>query len=147
MRYLLNRLYESNFFSEFKTTFATFGGKNGNGNKALSDKVMLVDLDSKASCQHSTLPVKMKEVFIFDYKETMIACSAFVVKNNNLKNDKLRCYEWSTADGKWGDSSVISNNNNQVFDFISAVSVPGKFYCPQKDHVLRYKSFSNSIIF
>ena len=60
-------------------------------NTCCSNTVTLVDFDSKTSCQHSTLPKRMKEAFVFDYKQTILVCSA----QTEDEDDKLKCYEWN----------------------------------------------------
>ena len=101
--------------------FATFGGLDENGD--LSNKVTLVDLDTGTSCLHSEFPQEMKEVFLFDYQKTIIACSSFTTTNRL----NLKCFQWIIEQNKW---KVVFNKDikeNGVFDFISAVRVPGNY--------------------
>ena len=81
---------------------------------------MLINVKTNKSCLHSTLPVPMKETFVFDFKDTILVCSSSAI--NDTKN--LQCFKWGVATKKWELFSTPEKNG--VFDFISAVRIPGK---------------------
>ena len=105
----------------------------------MTDKVMLIDYDKKASCLHSNLPVKIKRAFVFDYVKsrdikTLIVCSTSIKENDKVDDSKLRCFEWNDSDKKWievpGDDTGAKNDAipkpSEFPNFISAVRLPGE---------------------
>ena len=102
----------------FQTTFATFGGLDKDGKR--TNKVTLVNMETKKSCTHyKNLPVAMKETFVFDYKDTLLVCSA----NTEDDEENLQCFKWEGED--WISLTPNNDENNGVYSWISAVRVPG----------------------
>ena len=101
----------------FQTTFATFGGMDKDGKR--TNKVTLVNMETKKTCTHSILPTAMKETFIFDYKDTLLVCSA----NTEADEENLQCFKWE--DENWAPLIPNNDGNNGVYSWISAVRVPG----------------------
>ena len=81
---------------------------------------MLINLKTKESCLHSTLPFPMKETFVFDFKDTLLVCSSETGKDK--KN--LQCFKWDVSTNNWAKFDTPVENG--VFEFISTVGIPGK---------------------
>ena len=81
---------------------------------------MLINVKTNKFCIHSTLPVPMKETFVFDFKNTLLVCSSETDNSSKF----LQCYKWAVNDKKWEEFPTFPNNG--VFGFISAVQIPGK---------------------
>ena len=83
---------------------------------------MLFNLKTGESCLHSTLPFPMKETFVFDFKDTLLVCSS------ETKKDKfnLQCFKWDVSTSNWTNFDTLPTIENGVFEFISAVGIPGK---------------------
>ena len=94
----------------------TFGGFDDDGKS--TDSVYLVDGDTQTTCLHSTLPVKLKESHVFEYNDTLLLCSTFTKEDKN----NLQCFIWDPLAG-W--KNFPTPENNGIFDFISAVRMPG----------------------
>ena len=112
----------------FKTTFATFGGFKCDGDECntRTNKVTLVNMETKKTCVHSELPVLLKEAFVYDYADTLLVCSA---STNDDDNGNLKCYEWDAEAKYWKDFSKPMPSDNGVDPkdaFISSARLPGK---------------------
>ena len=42
----------------------------------MTNKVTLVNMETKKTCLHSELPRAIREAFVYDYKDTILVCSA-----------------------------------------------------------------------
>ena len=74
------------------------------------------------SCQHSTLPVKIKRAFVFDYMETILVCSLFTQEGNSeVENDRMRCFEWKDTSHTWEELEIPESNDRTM----SAVQILG----------------------
>ena len=96
--------------------YLTFGGFDDDDKS--TDGVYLINVETQETCQHSTLPVKMKETHAFEYNDTLLLCSAFTAEDN--KN--LQCWIWDPLRG-W--ENFTTPDDNGINTFISAVSMPG----------------------
>ena len=118
----------------FKTTFATFGGFEADG-ETFTDKVTLVNMETQKTCIHSTLPVAMKETYIYDYKETLLVCSA---RTEGDSAGNLKCFEWDASATEWKAFSIPPPENGlngatSGSSFISSARLPGKYFSCQKE--------------
>ena len=115
----------------FKTTFATFGGCESDC-ETFTNKVTLVNMETQTTCIHSTLPVAMKETYIYDYKETLLVCSA---RTKGDSRGNLKCFEWdasATPKPEWKAFSIPPPENGlngltSSSPFISSARLPGKY--------------------
>ena len=103
-------------YAFFDSDYMTFGGFDVDGKS--TDSVHLVDAYAQTTCLHSTLPVAMKESHVFEYNDTLLLCSTFTKEDKN----NLQCFIWDPLAG-W--KNFPTPENNGIFDFISAVRMPG----------------------
>ena len=78
------------------------------------------------TCFHSQLPLAIREVFVYDYQETILVCSA--TSGQNKVN--LQCFVWDVSAKEWREFSVAPFDNTVVDletnAFISSARLPGK---------------------
>ena len=112
----------------FKTSFAVFGGEDGQASDdatMMTNKVTLVNMETKKTCLHSELPLAIREPFVYDYKDTLLVCSA--TSGQNRKN--LQCFEWDVSVNNWKVFPVTGFENTDIDTdegtFISSARIPG----------------------
>ena len=91
----------------------------------MTNKVTLVDMETMKTCLHSELPLAIREPFIYDYKDTLLVCSA--TSGQNRKN--LQCFEWDVSANDWKVFPVTGFENTDIDTdegtFISSARIPG----------------------
>ena len=92
----------------------------------MTNKVTLVNMETKKTCLHSELPLAIREAFVYDYKDTILVCSA--TSGRNKVN--LQCFEWDTTANDWKEFPVTGFENTEIDTesgtFISSARLPGK---------------------
>ena len=77
------------------------------------------------TCFHSQLPLAIREVFVYDYQETILVCST--TSGQNKVN--LQCFEWDVSAKDWRVFPVTGFENTVVDTdagtFISSARLPG----------------------
>ena len=91
----------------------------------MTKKVTLVNMKTKKTCLHSELPLAIREPFVYDYKDTILVCSA--TSGQNKVN--LQCFEWDATANDW-KVFPVTGFENTVIDtesgtFISSARLPG----------------------
>ena len=88
-------------------------------------KVTLVNMKTKKTCLHSELPLAIREAFVYDYKDTILVCSA----TSGQERKYLQCFEWDVSQNDWKDFPVTGFENNAIDTddgtFISSARLPG----------------------
>ena len=95
----------------------------------MTKKVTLVNMKTKKTCLHSELPLAIREPFVYDYKDTILVCSA--TSGQNKVN--LQCFEWDATANKWKVFPVTGFQNNVIDTeptgtFISSARLPGNIF-------------------
>ena len=94
----------------------------------MTKKVTLVNMETKKTCLHSELPLAIREPFVYDYKDTILVCSATSGKNKV----NLQCFEWDATANVW-KVFPVTGFENTVIDtesgtFISSARLPGNLF-------------------
>ena len=116
-------------FSAFTTSFVVFGGQNGqvagDDNTRMTGRVTLVDMETGRTCFHSELPLAMRRAFVYDYKETILVCSATTGQNRV----NLQCFVWDISTNDWKVFPVTGFEDDEIDGgrFISSARLPGNF--------------------
>ena len=76
----------------------------------MTNKVTLVNMETKKTCLHSELPLAIREAFVYDYKDTILVCSA--TSGQNRKN--LQCFEWDVSVNNWKVFPVTGFENTDI---------------------------------
>ena len=56
-----------------------------------SEIINKVDITTQQSCLHSKLPEMLKEAHVYEFDNTILACSTFTGRSNG----PLKCFKWS----------------------------------------------------
>ena len=107
----------------------------------MTKKVTLVNMETKKTCLHSELPLAIREAFVYDYKDTILVCSATSGQN---KVD-LQCFEWDVSTNDWKVFSVAGFENSAIDTddgtFISSARLPGNVFVSYWFGAILYKHF------
>ena len=80
------------------------------------------------TCFHSQLPLAIREVFVYDYQETILVCST--TSGQNKVN--LQCFEWDVSVNNWKVFPVTGFENTDIDTdegtFISSARIPGNIF-------------------
>ena len=88
----------------------------------MTNRVTLVNMETGKTCFHSELPLAMRRAFVYDYKETILVCSATTRQNN----ENLQCFEWDVSTNDWKVFPVTNPLvDTETGTFISSARLPG----------------------
>ena len=91
----------------------------------MTNKVTLVDMETMKTCLHSELPIAIREAFVYDYKDTILVCSATSGQNRKI----LQCFKWDISVNDWEEFPVKGLENTEIDTedgtFISSARLPG----------------------
>ena len=105
----------------------TFGGKVVGKDKTFSNKVYKTNPKSGASCLHSELPIDgAKEIHVFEFQDTLLACSSFIWDGGKIMRNHLKCWKWS---GEAWQTFEVNPEKNGVQNWISALKASDKGKC------------------
>jgi hypothetical protein len=86
--------------------------------------VYLVDLNvfnrTSVACNHSSLPVALKESHVYEFNDTLLVCTTFTMDNSAA----LQCFIWD-ADNKTWEEFATPDTADKVHKFIDTVRIPG----------------------
>ena len=79
-------------------------------------------METGKTCFHSELPRAIREVFVYDYKETLLVCSA----ESGQNSVNLQCFVWNVSANEWQVFPVTNPLvDNEDGTFISSARLPG----------------------
>jgi len=102
--------------------YLTFGGFDKDGKS--TDFVYLVDLNvfgkTSTACNHSSLPVALKESHVYEFNDTLLVCTTFTEDDMAA----LQCFIWDVESKTW-ETFDTPATSDKVHSFIDTVRIPG----------------------
>jgi len=108
-----------------KRKYLMFGGFDHDD--VVTDGVYLIEVDIdnniSVSCNHSTLPKKLKESHAYEFQGTLLVCSSFTNDGTTLDKKNLNCFKWNETDWETFPTPPLDNTAG-ISNFIQSVKIP-----------------------